>query len=212
MSVFKHEIKDGNKPVASRPYRTPLTHRPIMSQLIKEMLKHKIIQPSVSSYSSPIMLVNQKGGQLRLVVDFRSLNKQTQRDLYPMKNSPSVFQRSLEIILKNAKAHSTNYLDDIVIWSKDFDSHMKHLRHVFELLRKSGLKLKPEKYTWGVYELHYLGHIVSRQGIKTDPRKIKAMVNYPAPTNIRQLRTWNGLSQYYRRFIRDYAKIAALSY
>ena len=52
-----------------------------MSQLIKEMLKHKIIQPSVSSYSSPIMFVNQKGCQLRLVVDFRSLNKQTQRDL-----------------------------------------------------------------------------------------------------------------------------------
>ena len=80
---------------------------------------------------------------------------------------------------------------------------------VFDRLKSAGLKLKPSKCSFVRKELYFLGYKVSDQGIQTDPRKIEKVKNYPVPKNVTQIRQFLELASYYRRFIRDFSKIAA---
>src|SRR4051794_11908294 len=79
---------------------------------------------------------------------------------------------------------------------------------VFDRLRDAGLKLNPEKCKFVSTELTFLGHIISKEGIRTDPEKIEKVKNFPCPQNLTQLRGFLGLASYYRRFIKDFSKIA----
>ena len=100
------------------------------------------------------------------------------------------------------------YLDDIIIFSKTFEEHMKRLEDCFERLQQHGLKLKGSKCEFLQREIQYLGHIVSESGIKTDPDKINTLRKWPVPTNIPELRSFLGFAGYYRRFVEGYAKLA----
>ena len=80
---------------------------------------------------------------------------------------------------------------------------------VFERLREAGLSLKGSKCQFGLSEVNYLGHVVTADGIKPDPAKVKAVKEFPTPKRLTDLRTFLGLTSYYRRFIKDYAKIAS---
>jgi hypothetical protein len=99
------------------------------------------------------------------------------------------------------------YLDDIIIYSDTMENHIIHLETILELLHIAGLKIKLEKCEFVMTEIIYLGHIISSEGIRPNPKKIEAVSNYPAPVNVNQLRTFLGLANYYRRYIKDFAKI-----
>src|SRR5205085_627810 len=86
--------------------------------------------------------------------------------------------------------------------------HIRDLEEVFEKIRIANLKFGPEKCKFCFQEIKFLGHIIGKDGIKTDPAKIEKVKNYPRPTNITQLRGFLGLAKYYRKFIKDFAKIA----
>ena len=100
------------------------------------------------------------------------------------------------------------YLDDIVVFSVTFDQHLERLKMVFHHLAEAGLKLKPSKCHFAKSEIRYLGHIVSRQGIQADPDKTSAIISFPVPSDIKELRQFLGLTNYYRRFIKGYSSIA----
>ena len=100
------------------------------------------------------------------------------------------------------------YLDDIIIVSKDPDDHIERLEGVFEKLAKAGLKLKPSKCEFFKARLKYLGHIVSLQGIATDPAKIETIQKWPIPKMVTDVHSFTGFTNYYHKFIKDYAKIA----
>ena len=100
------------------------------------------------------------------------------------------------------------YLDDVIIYSKTFKDHLLHLEEVLNRIRKANLRLKAEKCHFAAAELQFLGHVVGKEGVKPDPEKVDKMVNYPEPQNIRELRGVLGLFSYYRRFIKDFAKVA----
>ena len=100
------------------------------------------------------------------------------------------------------------YLDDIIIFSSTFDDHLQRLQHIFVCLQEASLQLKPSKCHFCLPEIRYLGHVVSGEGIKPDPRKVLCVKEYQIPGNVRDLHTFLGLTNYYRKFVEGYAKLA----
>lgn len=95
------------------------------------------------------------------------------------------------------------YIDDAVVFSATFEEHLKRLRRVFERLREANLKLKPTKC------LQFLGHMISAEGLSPLPEKCEAVKNFPTPTKVKEIRAFLGLSGFYRKYIRNFSKIAS---
>jgi hypothetical protein len=128
---------------------------------------------------------------------------------YGLTNAPATFQRLMDIVLAGLKWQCCLvYIDDIVIYSSNFEQHLIDLRNVFLALREANLTLKASKCCFCRKEMKYLGHIVTQDGIKPDPALIKAVAHFPQPKTIKDVQSFLGLSGYYRRFIRNYSKIA----
>ncbi len=100
------------------------------------------------------------------------------------------------------------FFNDILIYSKSLTEHLDHLHIVLGLLWKNQLLAKRTKYFFGQTRVEYLGHIISQEGVATDPEKIKAMVNWPQPNSIKGLRGFLGLTGYYRKFIQGYGGVS----
>ena len=99
-------------------------------------------------------------------------------------------------------------MDDIIVFSDSPSEHLHRLRGVFAKLDKAGLKLKPNKCEFFKTRITYLGHIVSSKGIETDPKKVEAVKNWTVPKTATDVRSFLGFTNYYRRFITGYAKVA----
>ena len=97
------------------------------------------------------------------------------------------------------------FFDDILIYRKNWREHIRHLDQVLTILKEHQLFAKMSKCTFGKEEVDYLCHIISKEGVKVDPSKIKAITEWPKPNNISKLRGFLGLIRYYRRFVKNYA-------
>lgn len=125
-------------------------------------------------------------------------------------NAPSVFQRTINKILLEAKIkYAIVYMDDVLIPSKDVTEGLNRLEEVLELLKKGGLTLKLSKCHFFLETIDFLGYEVNADGIRPGNRKIEAVAKFPKPKNQHELRQFLGLSGYFRRFIKDYALLAA---
>ena len=123
-------------------------------------------------------------------------------------NAPSTFQRLMEKCMGDMNLkEAIVFLDDIIIFSETPEEHETRLLRVLNCLKEYGLKLSVEKCKFFQSSVRYLGHIVSRDGVKTDPEKINALKTWPSPKNLKELRSFLGFSGYYRRFIEGYSKI-----
>uniref|UniRef100_A0A453C5F0 Reverse transcriptase domain-containing protein n=1 Tax=Aegilops tauschii subsp. strangulata TaxID=200361 RepID=A0A453C5F0_AEGTS len=98
--------------------------------------------------------------------------------------------------------------DDILIFSKTYDEHIKHLRQVLQILEEKHWKVKGSKCTFAQRSVQYLGYVVSEEGVATDPQKVTDVQNWPIPTSVKELRGFLGLSGYYRKFVRQYGVIS----
>ena len=124
-------------------------------------------------------------------------------------NAVATFQRLMDLVLAGLNLDiRLVYFDDIIVFSATPEQHLERLKCVFRRLQEANLKLKPSKCCLMQTEVSFLGHIISGEGISTDPEKIKLINEWPAPTNLRQLRGFLELAGYYRRFVQGYAKIA----
>src|SRR3978361_1844963 len=124
--------------------------------------------------------------------------------------APATFQRLVDrIIGQDLEPYCFAYLDDIIITGKTFDHHLALLKEVFSRLREANLRLNPEKCQFGRKSLKYLGHLVTSEGIRTDPDKVSAIVDLSPPTNLRGLRRFLGMASWYRRYIEGFSKITA---
>jgi len=101
------------------------------------------------------------------------------------------------------------FIDDILIYSKDRDGHTVHLRKVLQTLREDKLYEKLKKYEFWLEEVVLLGQVVSKEGIKVDPQKMKTITEWPRPTNVIEIRSFSGLASYCRRFMENFSKIAS---
>ena len=128
-------------------------------------------------------------------------------------NAPGTFQRLMDMVLAGLKGNMCLvYLDDVIVYSRNKTDHLKDLMTVFTALQEANLKLSLEKCKFMESKIHYLGHIISKEGIQTDQNKIKAMINFPKPTSIKTLQQFLGLANYYRKFVAGFAEIAAPLY
>ena len=123
-------------------------------------------------------------------------------------NAASTFERIIEKTLAGLQWKiAVLYLDDIVVFWKSFEDHLCNLRKVFDRLSEAGLKLKPKKCQFLQEEISFLGHIVSKSGIRTDPAKVAAVKEMKSPETVTQVKSFLGLASY-RKFVKDFSKIA----
>ena len=124
-------------------------------------------------------------------------------------NAPATFQRLMtEVLGEHLYDCCLVYIDDIIVYSKTWEEHLDHLRMILESLREARLRLAGSKCTFGRASVNFLGHVVSEEGISTNPDKQRAIVEYPRPLSVSDVRSMLGLFGYYRRFIQGYASIA----
>ena len=124
-------------------------------------------------------------------------------------NSPATFQRLIDLCFRTLiNKCLVAYIDDLNVYSHNINEHLIHIEQVFHCIQIANLKLNPEKCFFFKDHLKFLGYIVTKDGIQTDPSKIEKIQNYPVPKTLTQIRGFLGLASYYRRFIKNFAAIA----
>ena len=129
---------------------------------------------------------------------------------FGLTNAPATFSTLMnKIFYPHLDKFVVVYLDDIVVYSDSMEQHVQHLQIVFQTLKDHELYVKREKCLFGQKEVHFLGHIVGGGTLKMDHKKIEAIQAWEPPSKVPELRSFLGLANYYRRFIKGYSQIAA---
>ena len=124
-------------------------------------------------------------------------------------NAPSTFQRAMEKCLGELNhVCCVGYLDDIIVFGRSLDEHIERLEKVIDWLASHGFKMKQSKCCLLQPKVQYLGHVLSENGISTDPSKVETIDKGPTSRNVKELRAFLGLASYYRKFIEKFARIA----
>ncbi|KAI5454141.1 hypothetical protein NCC49_005131 [Naganishia albida] len=134
---------------------------------------------------------------------------QYKRMPFVLKSGPGIFQRLMDKVLGRYKWQiCLVYIDDIIIYSKSYEEHLQDVERILQLVGKSGITLSPKKCHLGYQSLTALGHTISNLGIGTADGTVKAVTEFPRPANKKELQRFLGLCVYYRRFVKDFSKMA----
>lgn len=124
---------------------------------------------------------------------------------FGLSTSLSALVRVMQIILGKYEEFCVHYVDDILVFSKNDEEHKRHIKIILEKLEETGLKLNIEKCQFLKKEVKYLGYIINKVGISVDVARLEEVKNYPAPKNLRTLRGFLGVMNYYKKFIPEYS-------
>ncbi|XP_012472379.1 uncharacterized protein LOC105789554 [Gossypium raimondii] len=129
---------------------------------------------------------------------------------FGLTNTPSTFMRLMNHVLRPFIGRfCIVYFDDILIYSNTLDDHVKHLKAVLEVLIKETLYANLKKCDFCTNRIMFLGFVVSSEGLEVDQEKVKAIQEWPCPTNVSQVRSFHGLASFYRRFVPNFSTLAA---
>ncbi len=257
---------EGSVPPYKRQYRLSPVETAEVKRQVADFLAKGYIEPSTSPYGAPVLFVDKPDGSLRMVIDYRLLNRITIKNRYPLpriedlfdklagatvfssldlasgyyqiriteedrpktafctpiglfqfrvlclglSNSPSTFQSVMnKVFAPYIGKFMQVYLDDLIVYSKTAAEHAEHLEIVFKVLQEHEFYANPVKCTFNQAEVKYLGHIVGRDGLKVDPKKIAVIKDWPVPLDVSQLRSFLGIGNYFRKFIQGYSSMVA---
>lgn len=126
-------------------------------------------------------------------------------------NSPASLSRLMDRVLGHGELEPNVfvYLDDIVIVTETFEEHVRLLREISRRLAQANLSINIEKSKFGVSELPFLGYLLSTDGLRPNPEKVRAIVEYERPSTVTKLRRFLGMANYYRRFIDDFSGVTS---
>lgn len=261
---FEINLKPGETPPVRPVIRLSTKELKELKKQLRNLLEKGLIRPSTSPYGAPVFFIKKKNGDLRMVCDYRALNKITIPDANPiplinetldqisganifsqidliwgyhqmrvkkedchktairtrfgsfewkvlcfgLRNAPAAFTRLLSNLLQELHGECmVLFLDDILIYSKSEKEHKHHLQRLFEILRKNKIYIRPSKCKFGASEVEYLGYTLNSEGISTQGRLVKAVTDWPTPKSVKDVQRFLGLSNFYRRFIKNYAAI-----
>ena len=265
LMYYKIDIED-NCPVRQGLRRIPHVQITVLKSEVEKLQRMGAIEPSISPFASPTILVKKKDGTIRLCIDYRMLNVITKKDAHPLPRiedvfdtlsgskyfttldlamgyhqekvypgdrektpfstpfglfqynvmpfglatAPATFMRLMTLVFAGMLYNTClAYLDDIIVFGRSFPQHLERLDSVLARLGNATLKLKPSKCSFGTRSVSFLGHIISKRGISTDPEQLKRIQEWPRPRNQTAVREFLGYASYYRKFIRSFAQIAA---
>ena len=128
---------------------------------------------------------------------------------FGMTNAPTYFMSMMnKVLMEFLDKFVVVFIDDILVYSKNEEEHKEHLRLVLKKLREHQLYAKFSKCEFWLKEVGFLGHVILGDGIAVDPSKVEAVTEWKAPTSVGEIRSFLGLTGYYRRFIENFSKIA----
>lgn len=128
---------------------------------------------------------------------------------FGLTGAPATFQSAMNNTLRPVlRKFALVFFDDILVYSSSLDDHAAHLDAVLGLLHQDQWKVKMSKCTFAARSISYLGHVISSEGVQTDPQKVSAVVTWPTPKNTKELRSFLGLAGYYRKFVKHFGIIS----
>jgi hypothetical protein len=255
----------GFLPCNMTPGRLSFWEETEVKRQIDELVDLGKMKPSNSEYAYRVTLPIKKDGSRRFCGDYRPLNAQTRRDMFPMplvedvidqlgkstwfttldlqsrfwqirmssedvkktalitktglydwtvmpfglKNATSTFSRTMAEVFKDLGSKFLKvFVDDLNIHSKSWGEHLRHLDKVLCRLREVNLKLNSNKCCFAKKAITFLGHMVNKEGIQPDPGKIQAVLHFPPPRNVTNVRSFLGLTGYYRKYVKGYSTVA----
>ncbi|KAG0424754.1 Retrovirus-related Pol polyprotein from transposon, partial [Dictyocoela muelleri] len=129
---------------------------------------------------------------------------------YGLIGAPTTFTKTLSLLFSEVLGKFCHiYMDDLILYTSNFEDHLKYLEHVLKIYKDSGLKLSLKKCKFAQESVKYLGHIISKKGIQIDPVKLQGIRDYETPRNVKEVRRFLGMSSYYRKFINGFSSICA---
>ncbi|KAA3459053.1 DNA/RNA polymerases superfamily protein [Gossypium australe] len=229
---FGIDLLPGTAPVSIAPYRMAPKELVELKAQIQELLDRGFIRPSVSPWGAPVLFVKKKDGTMRMCIDYSQLNKVHRFSLrstlgrvkeadihkttfrtryghyeflvmpFGLTNAPAVFMDMMNRVFQPyLDRFVVVFIDDILVYSRSEEEHDAHLRVV--------LQAKFSKCEFWLKEVTFLGHVVSAEGIRVDPRKIEAVLDRKPPKSVVEIQSFLGLAGYYRRFVEGFSLIAA---
>jgi hypothetical protein len=194
-------------------------------QLNKVIVKNKHPLPRIDDLFDQLkdakifLKIDLRSGYHQVRIKHEDINKTVFRTRYGhyeftvvpfgLSNSPVVFMSLMNGVFRDyLNKFVIIFLDDIMVYSRTKEEHKQHLRMVLQVLRENQLYAKLSKCLFYQERIHYLGHIISKDGIAVDPKKIEAIRECSTPRNVTEVRSFMVLAGYYRRFITRFSKIA----
>ncbi|XP_012461396.1 uncharacterized protein LOC105781401 [Gossypium raimondii] len=227
---FGIELLLGIAPVSTTPYRMAPKKLVKLKAQIQELLDRGFIRPSVSSWGVPVLFVKKKDETMRMCIDYRQLNKLTIKNRYPLSRIDDLFDQLQEasvfskidlcsgyhqLIVKEADVYKTafrtryGHYEFLVMLFRLKNAPAAFMDLMNRILREKQLYAKFSKCEFWLREVTFLCYVVSTERIRVDPQKIKTILDWKPPKTVSEIRSFLGLTGYYRHFVEGFSLIAA---